>query len=59
MVLLRLLPLFFLGFVLLPGSLGALAALLLVNFVPRHRKQVLGIIAALVVGLGLVGLLPF
>ena len=33
-------PLFFLGFVLLPGSLGALFALLLVNFLPRHRKQV-------------------
>ncbi len=35
------LPLFFLGFVLLPGSLGALIALFLVNYVPRHRKQVL------------------
>lgn len=34
-------PLFFLGFVLLPGSLGALLAMLLVNFVPRHRKQVI------------------
>jgi ABC-2 type transport system permease protein len=33
------LPLFFLGFVLLPGSLGSLAALLLINFVPRRRKQ--------------------
>lgn len=38
-----LLPLFFLGFVLLPGSLGALAALLIVNFVPQQRKQVLGL----------------
>ena len=37
-----LLPLFFLGFVLLPGSLGALAVLLIVNFVPQQRKQVLG-----------------
>jgi ABC-2 type transport system permease protein len=36
-----LLPLFFIGFVLLPGSMGALACLLLVNLVPRHRKQVL------------------
>jgi ABC-2 type transport system permease protein len=36
-----LLPLFFLGFVLLPGSLGALGALLIVNYVPRQRKQVL------------------
>jgi ABC-2 type transport system permease protein len=37
-------PLFFLGFVLLPGSLGALATLLIVNFLPRHKKQALGII---------------
>ena len=36
------LPLFFLGFVLVPGSLGALAALLIVNFVPQQRKQALG-----------------
>jgi ABC-2 type transport system permease protein len=34
-------PLFFLGFVLLPGSMGALACLLLVNFFPRRRKQAL------------------
>src|SRR5262249_42148069 len=33
------LPLFFLGFVLLPGSLGALLCLLLVTFLPRRRKQ--------------------
>jgi ABC-2 type transport system permease protein len=38
------LPLFFLGFVLLPGSLGALFCLLLVNFVPRHRKQILVVV---------------
>jgi ABC-2 type transport system permease protein len=37
-----LLPLFFLGFVLLPGSLGALCVLLIVNFIPQRRKQVLG-----------------
>src|SRR5262249_50251129 len=36
-----LLPLFFLGFVLLPGSLGALFCLLIVSYVPRQRKQVL------------------
>src|SRR5262249_55314334 len=36
-----LLPLFFLGFVLLPGSLGALVTLLVVNVVPKRRKQVL------------------
>ena len=48
-----LLPLFFFGFVLLPGSLGALACLLLVNLLPRHRKQVLAAsIAALVLLLG-------
>jgi len=41
-------PLFFLGFVLLPGSLGALGALLLVNYLPRHPKQVLGIAVFLV-----------
>jgi ABC-2 type transport system permease protein len=34
-------PLFFLGFVLLPGALGALACLLLVNLLPRHRLQAL------------------
>ena len=37
-------PLFFLGFVFLPGSLGALCTLVLVNFLPRHRKQALTII---------------
>lgn len=36
-----LLLLFFLGFVLLPGSIGALCCLLIVNFMPRHRKQAL------------------
>jgi ABC-2 type transport system permease protein len=36
-----LLPLFSLGFVLLPGCLGAFLCLLIVNFVPRRRKQVL------------------
>jgi ABC-2 type transport system permease protein len=48
-----LLPLFFLGFVLLPGSLGALLCLLLVNFLPRRRKQVfwlLGLALTAVVG---------
>jgi len=38
-----LLPLFFLGFVLLPGALGGLAALLIVNYVPKRRKQVLSV----------------
>jgi ABC-2 type transport system permease protein len=35
-----LLPLFFLGFVLIPGSLGALACLTLVNVAPRRIKQI-------------------
>ncbi len=35
------LPVFFLGFILLPGSIGALVCLLLVNFFPRRKKQVL------------------
>jgi len=43
-----LLPLFFLGFVLIPGSLGALLCLLVVNYVPQHRKQLL-ILAIVVV----------
>jgi ABC-2 type transport system permease protein len=43
------LPLFFLGFILLPGSLGALACLLVVNFVPRRRRElVVGLILLLV-----------
>src|SRR5216684_1213370 len=36
-----LLPLFFIGFVLLPGSVGALCCLLVVNYLPQRRKQVL------------------
>src|SRR5262249_59557128 len=35
------LPLFFLGFVLLPGSLGALLCLLVANCLPRHFRHVL------------------
>lgn len=49
-----LLPIFFLGFVLLPGSLGGLAALLIVNYVPRQRKQVLALcLVVLVLAAGL------
>jgi ABC-2 type transport system permease protein len=33
-------PLFFLGFILMPGSLGALGCMLLVNLVPRQRRQI-------------------
>jgi ABC-2 type transport system permease protein len=35
------LPLFFVGFVLLPGALGAFFCLLMVNYLPRRPKQVL------------------
>ena len=45
-------PLFFLGFVLIPGSIGAVACLLLVNIMPRHRRQVfVGLIVLFVVAL--------
>jgi ABC-2 type transport system permease protein len=45
---------FFLGFVLLPGSLGAFACLLIVNFLPRHFKQVfVALIVVAVAGIGL------
>jgi ABC-2 type transport system permease protein len=36
-----LLPLYILGFVLLPGCVGSLVCLLVVNFLPQRRKQVL------------------
>src|SRR5581483_10391527 len=46
-----LLPVFFVGFLLLPGSVGALACFLIVNVTPQRRKQVLGVlVAAVVVG---------
>jgi ABC-2 type transport system permease protein len=35
------LPLFFLGFLLIPGSIGGLACLALVNLLPRHRRHFL------------------
>jgi ABC-2 type transport system permease protein len=49
-----LLPLFFLGYVLLPGSVGALLCLLVVNLVPKRRKQV--ILLAILVVLAVIGL---
>ncbi len=49
-----LLPLFFFGFVLLPGSLGALLCLLIVNYVPRQRKQMLVGAVILLLGVALV-----
>jgi ABC-2 type transport system permease protein len=44
------LPLFFLGYILLPGSAGALLCLLAVNYLPRKPKQ-LAILAGSVVSL--------
>ena len=42
------LPFFILGFVLIPGSVGAAGCLVLVNIVPRHRRQVFaGILLAI------------
>src|SRR5579875_3010799 len=38
-----LLPLFFIGFVLLPGALGGSPARLIVNYVPTRRKQVVSV----------------
>ncbi len=35
------LPIFFLGFLLIPGSLGALACLVIVNLMPRQRRHIL------------------
>jgi ABC-2 type transport system permease protein len=47
-----LLPFFFLGFILLPGCLGALLCLLVVNFFPRQRKQFLVGVGVVLVLLG-------
>jgi ABC-2 type transport system permease protein len=47
-------PVFFLAFVLIPGSLGAIGAMLVAAFLPRRRKTVLWIGAGLLVA-GLVG----
>ncbi|HJT77249.1 MAG TPA: hypothetical protein VJ739_08605 [Gemmataceae bacterium] len=44
-----LLPLFLLGFVLLPGAVGAIGCLLIISLVPRRRLQVLAAAALLVV----------
>ena len=49
-----LLPAFFLGFILLPASASAVVCLLVVNLLPRRRKQLL--IACVAVVLAFVGL---
>jgi ABC-2 type transport system permease protein len=40
------LPAFFLGYVLIPGSAGGMLCLLIVNFFPRRRKELLFALAA-------------
>jgi ABC-2 type transport system permease protein len=40
------LPIFFIGFVLIPGSIGGVLCLLIVNFFPRRRLEVLVTLAA-------------
>ncbi|MBV9124026.1 MAG: hypothetical protein JO112_11765, partial [Planctomycetes bacterium] len=53
--------LFFLGYVLLPGSVGAFFCLLIVNFLPRRPKQILAVSILLVLtllGLWIYSLLP-
>lgn len=47
------LPFFFLGFILLPGSVGAVLCLLIVNFIPKRKKQ------AVLLGLGIGTALAF
>lgn len=47
-----LLPVFLLGFVLLPGSLSALACLMLVRYLPRNRRQVMLVGGAALVLIG-------
>ncbi|HEY1378857.1 MAG TPA: hypothetical protein VGF55_18800, partial [Gemmataceae bacterium] len=44
-----LLPVFFVGFLLVPGSVGAVACFLIVNITPQRRKQVLAAAVVLVV----------
>jgi ABC-2 type transport system permease protein len=44
-----LLPVFLIGFVLLPAALGATACMLIVNFIPQRRKQVLAAIILVLV----------
>jgi ABC-2 type transport system permease protein len=48
------LPMFFLGFVLMPGAVGAIVCLLLVNFLPRNLGQLIKAAAALIALLAMV-----
>jgi ABC-2 type transport system permease protein len=44
-----LLPVYFVGFLLVPGSVGAVACFLIVNVTPQRRKQVLAAVVAIVI----------
>ena len=46
------LPLFFVGYILLPGAAGALACLLVVNYLPKKPKQLAAIAGIGVLALG-------
>ena len=46
------LPIFFIGFVILPGAVGAMISLLFVNYLPRRRKQVFILGTLLLTALG-------
>lgn len=46
-----LLPFYFVGYVLLPGSLGALCCLVIVNVAPHQRRQLLVLAAVLVLAI--------
>jgi ABC-2 type transport system permease protein len=55
------LPLYFLGFVLLPGSLGALLCLLIANCLPRHFRHLLvaaGVVLVASLGLWIQSIQP-
>jgi ABC-2 type transport system permease protein len=55
------LVLYFVGFVLVPGSLGALACLVIVNFLPRHTRQVVilaGLLLLAAIGLWMYSIRP-
>jgi ABC-2 type transport system permease protein len=45
---------FFVGYVLLPGAGGAMGCLLVVNYLPRKRKQFLGVLLGVIAAAGLV-----
>ncbi len=44
------LPVFFIGFLLIPGSIGAVACLVIVNLMPRLRRDILFGVGALLLG---------